>query len=181
MIKAWTSMWKNTFNFTGTVTRKGYWLALIMNVIVMYAGAIPYALVAFNITDNVTAIVTIYIVIFHLPVLALYFRRARNTGWKTGTAVYNFVIIPILSGLIVGILSDRGTIRKGYSFIAKTIALSFGLFFYGGVLGLALYGDPVAIPILPVSGLLLCSFTLIGYGIVNWREVLAFFGGKNID
>ena len=46
MFKSWISMWKNAFNYTGTATRKDYWLALIMNVIVMYIGAIPCGLIA---------------------------------------------------------------------------------------------------------------------------------------
>jgi len=175
MFKAWKEMWKNTFNFTGTVTRKGYWLALIMNVIVMYVVVVPYALVSIYITDNEAVVITIYLVAFHLPTLAIYFRRARGAGWKTGTAIYNAITIPVLSGLIVGAIFNSGTVTKGYSLVAKILALSFGLFFYGGVIGVALYGDPTAIPIMSISGLLLFTFTLIGYGIVNWREVLAFF------
>ena len=178
MFKAWKDMWKNTFNYTGTVTCKDYWLALIMNVIVMYVGVVPYALIAKNITDNVAVVVTIYLVAIHLPTLAIYFRRARSAGWKTGTAIYLAIITPIISGLIVGMILNCRVVSKGYSMISKIFALSFGLFFYGGVLGLVLYGDPTAMPVMSILGLLLGSFTLIGYGIVNWRKVLAFFAGS---
>lgn len=181
MFKAWKDMWKNTFNYTGTVIRKEYWLALIMNVIVMYVGVIPYALIAKNITDNFAVVVTIYLVAIHLPTLAIYFRRARDAGWKMGTAVYLAIITPIISGLIVGIISNCRVVSKGYSLVAKIFALSFGLYFYGGVLGIILYDDPTAIPIVLMLGLLLGSFTLICYGVVNWRKVLAFLGGSDID
>ena len=181
MCKAWIEMWKNTFNYTETVTRKGYWLALIMNVIAMYVGVIPYALLAKLITDNYVAVITVYLVVLHLPVLAIYFRRARGAGWKITTAIFLAVTIPVLSGLLVGIFSHCGTVSKGYSLIGKAFALSFGLFFYGGVLGIALYGDPTSIPFMPIAGILLASSILIIYGIVNWREVLAFFTGSHID
>lgn len=102
-----------------------------------------------------------------------------GAGWKTGTAVYLAITIPVLSGLIAGMINNCATLSKGYSLILKIFALSFGLFFYGGVLGIALYDDLSAIPVMPISGLLLASFTLIGYAIANWRDILAFLFGIN--
>ena len=127
MIKAWVNMWKNTFNYTGTVTRKEYWLALIMNLIAMYVLVIPYALITRCITDSFVAVVTVYLVVFHLPVLAIYFRRARGAGWKVRTAIYCAVTIPGISGFLVGIFSEFAAFSKWYSLVAKLFALSFGL------------------------------------------------------
>lgn len=179
MFKAWKNMWKNIMNYTGSVSRKAYWHAIIMNVIFMYIAAIPYALLSMLFTDNVAIVVTVYAIAVHLPVLSLYFRRANDAGWKIGTAVYLAIVTPVLSGLIVGAIGYSGNAGKGSSLIGKIFALSFGLFFYGGLLGLALYNDPTAIPALPVTGLLLASFTLIGYGIKHWKEVVAALSNKS--
>ena len=173
MLKAWLNMWRNIFNYKGSASRKEYWLAIIMNVIAMYVGVIPCALLAALFADNVTAFITVYLIAVHLPVISLYFRRARGAGWKLGTTVYLAITIPVLSGLLVGAIFHCGAVT------AKALAMSFALFFYGGMLGLALYGDPGAIPFLPIAGLLLGTLTLIVYGIVSWRQVLAFWAGTS--
>ena len=181
MLKAWLSMWKKTFCFTGKATRKEYWLALIMNVIAMYVAIVPYALLAKCITDNWMLVSAVYLIAVHLPVFSLYFRRARDAGWKMGTALYTAVTLPGIGALILGAISHCGSMGKGKSVILKLLMFSFALFFYGGVLGLALYGDPTAIPAMPIAGLLLAAGLLIGYGIVNWRQVLSFWIGANDD
>ena len=176
MLKAWINLWKNIFCYTGVTSRKEYWLALVFNIIAAYVFVIPFALLAMCITDRVWLVTAVYLIGTHLPVLPLYFRRARDAGWRMGTAVYLALVTPVLSGLLVGFISRCGVIGKGRSFALKTLALGYGLFLYGGILGILLHGDPTSIPALPVAGLLLCTCTLIGYGAVHWREVLAFFG-----
>lgn len=174
MFKAWRDMWKNIFNYTGTVTRKNYWLALIMNVIAMYVAIVPFALIAKQFTSNATLMATIYLIAVHLPVLSLYFRRANDSNWKITTSIFMAIVCPALSGLIVGAFTS---IPKNeywppfYSITSKLFALSFGLFFYGGILGILLYGDPTSIMWLSVSGLLLGTATLIFAG-------LKMFSGK---
>ena len=133
MIKSWLDMWKNIFNYKGTVSRRDYWLALVANVIFMYAAAIPYALIAKCITDNVTLVIVIFLIAVHLPVFALYSRRARSAGWSVFTTIYLTVTIPVLSGLLVGFISDCKAVGKGQGFMLKIFALSFALWFYSSV------------------------------------------------
>lgn len=180
MFKAWINMWKNTFNYTGTVTRKDYWLALIMNVIAMYVLLIPYALVTIYITDNLPVAATIYLVVFNLPALSIYFRRARDAEWKTGTAIYTAITLPIISGLIVG-MPIKAEYSKGDSLTLKILALSAAISLYSGVLSFILYGSPNELPVVTTSGIFLGAFTLIVYGIINREKVIALWSGSNID
>ncbi len=180
MVKAWIDMWKNTFNYTGTVTRKGYWLALIMNVIVMYILLVPYALVTLYITDNVPVVVTVYLVVFNLPALSIYFRHARDAEWKTGTALYAAITMPITSGLIVGIPA-KARYSKGDALTLKILALSFAISLYSGILSIILYGTPTELPAVTTSGIFLGAFTLIVFGIINRKRVIAFLTGQYID
>ena len=41
MWKAFVSLWKNIFNYKGKSGRKEFWLGIVMNIIMMYAGLIP--------------------------------------------------------------------------------------------------------------------------------------------
>lgn len=163
MVKAWLKLWRNTFNYTGTATCREYWLGLIMNVIAMYVGVLPCALLI-KLVGNIDVLIIAYIVFMQLPAFSIYFRRARGAGWKMGTAVYLAIVTPGISGLIVGMITQPVVVSKGQSLMLKLCALGFGLFFYGGVLGGILYGDPTAIPALPSAGIALIGIILIW----NW-------------
>lgn len=177
MIKSWLDLWKNIFNYKGKTKRKHFWLAIITNVFAMYIFMIPYALILRNFpVDSIIASV-VFIVIMTVPVLAIYFRRANDACLRLGTTIYIALVAPIISGLFVGILPTDYSTNKEKALIGKAFALSYGLFFYGGVLGFVFYGDPTAIPGLPAAGLLLGALTLIVYGIRHPKEVLAFFNG----
>lgn len=178
MIKAWLDLWKNIFCYTGTVSRKEYWLALAANVIFMYLCVIPCALIVKCFTDDWLSFTVVYLIVVHLPVFSLYVRRARGAGWGIGGTLFYALVLPVISGLAVGILSSV-PVSRGRSIAARLFAISFALFFYGGVLGILINDDPVSIPALPMAGLALASATLIGYGVKNRREVLAFFTASN--
>lgn len=168
MLKAWLNVWKNIFNYKGIVSRKEYWLACIMNVLAMYVFMVPYALILSTFPISADVCIGVFITVFLLPMVSLYFRRANDANWHLLTAIFMALVCPIISGLIVGAFPS---IPKGapwprfYSITSKLFALSFGLFFYGGVLGVILYGDPTAMPFLCVAGLLLGTATLIFVGI----------------
>ena len=177
MVKCWLNMWKNIFNYLGTVTRREYWLSICMNVIFMYALAVPCGLICRGLNANVNLVIIIYLAVFHLPVLSLYFRRGRGAGWKFITSLYLAVVLPCFSGIMVGFINNAGAVKRGEAIVGKLLALGFGLFFYGSVINAVFYGDPAKVAILPISGLLVASLTLIVYGIIHWREVVAFFIG----
>lgn len=168
MLKTWLNTWKNIFNYSGTVSRKEYWLACIMNVPAMFIFVIPYALIMSNFQISVEICVVSFFTIFLTPAVALYFRRANDANWNALTALFMALGCPILSGLIVGMFPS---VPKGvawprfYSITGKLFATSYGLFFYGGILGGIFYGDPTAMPLLCGAGLLLGTATLIFVGL----------------
>jgi len=178
MITAWLNLWKNTFNYCGKTTRKEYWLGLVANVIVMYILVVPYALILKEITESVAVAVTVYLIAVNLPVFSAFARRANDAGMYPSSTLFMALCAPIISGLLVGVYPSLPEKVKSGTLPGRLFAISFALFFYGGVLGIVLNGDPVSIPALPISGLLLASLTLIVYGIINWRAVLAFWGGN---
>lgn len=167
MFKSWLLLWKNIFNYKGQTTLKEYWLSLVANVIAMYIFVIPYALLLANFAVNIYVCVISYLTIIYLPVLSIYFRRANDVGWRISTTIYLAIVIPVFSGIIVGILPANTITNKFGSLILKTLALGFGLFLYGGFLGIILYDDPAALPYLSAPGLLLCSIILICYVLRN--------------
>lgn len=161
-------MWKNTFNFAGDTPKKDYWLALIMNTVFMYVLVIPYALILRNFPVSPIAASVVLIVLANVPALALYFRRANDTNWKKSTTLLMALVCPIISGLFVGLLPS---LPKGQrwprsrSIPYMLFGISYGLFFYSSVMGLILYGDPIAVPWLAYAGLILGAVTLIGVGV----------------
>ena len=137
MLKAWLNTWKNIFNYSGTVSRKEYWLACFMHVSAMFVFVIPYALIMRNLPISVEIVIVSFFILFLPPAVALYFRRANDANWKALTAVFMALGCPILSGLVVGAFPS---VPKGvawprfYSITSKLFALGYGLFFYGGFL-----------------------------------------------
>jgi len=175
MFKAWLQLWKQTADYRGKTSRKDYWSAILLHVITMYMFVIPYTLLLMLFTRSVAVIATSYLILVHIPVFAMYVRRARDAGWTLGTTLYLAVATPVISGLLVGAFSSRDT-KSAIPLRFISVSLGYALFFYGGVFGLLLYGDVTALPALPVAGLLLVAATLIVYGIVHWREVLVVLG-----
>jgi len=168
LLKAWLHTWKNIFNYSGIVSRKEYWLACIMNILAMFVFVIPYALIMRHLPISVGLGIVLFFIIFLTPAVALYFRRANDANWSVLTALFMALALPIVSGLIVGVFSS---IPKGkpwpqfYSIIGKIFALGYGLFFYGGFLGIIFFDNPTAIPVLCYSGLFLNTITLVFVGI----------------
>ena len=66
MIKPWIKMWKNTFNYKGTATRKEYWITLLLNILYMYVFIIPYALIIKVTGISVELAMSIYFITFLL-------------------------------------------------------------------------------------------------------------------
>ncbi len=168
MIKCWLSMWRNMFNYRGTVSRKEYWSACILNIPAMFIFCVPFALILRNFPISAEVASAIFIILFHIPAVALYFRRANDANWKITTTIFMAVGCPVLSGCIVGAFPSipKGTLwPRFYSLTGKLFALSFGIFVYGGVLGILLFGDPTSIPWLSAGGVLLGGGTLMYVGV----------------
>ena len=177
MFKNWISAMKNTFNFKGVTTRKAYWQAALLHVVALYVFVVPYTLLMNLFIDAWEPIAISYLIIALVPMLSMYFRRANDAGWTFITALYLAVTVPVAIGLLVGAFPSSET--KGRMPLRFwCLSLGFGLFVYGGFLSILLYDDVSALAALSSAGLLIMSGTLIVYGIIHWREVLAFLGGR---
>lgn len=146
------------------VSRKEYWLACIINVLAMCVFLIPYALFIIYLSLSVEIAIIIFLIIFLTPAFALYFRRANDANWSVLTALFMALMVPMGSGLIVGVFPSvpKGTSwSRFYSTISKIFVLSYGLCFYGGFGGIIFFNDPTSIPILSYSGFFLGTSTLI--------------------
>jgi len=140
MIKSWLNMWRNLFDFKGNTSRKEYWLACILNVPVMFIFIVPVGLIIRYFPISPEAMSVIYLILFHIPTVALYFRRANDANWKPLTALYMALVCPVISGFVVGLFPS---VSKGehlfppfYSIIGKLFALLAGFCLYVGVLSI---------------------------------------------
>lgn len=168
-------MWKKTFDYKGESTRKDYWLAIIMNVIVMYVGVIPYTLLAMGITKNALLLTIPYIIIFHLPILALYVRRTNNLQLKRSTKLFITMVIPMVSGLLVGIISTTFAKKDlpRYYYIARILfGLSIGLGLYGIHLGKIVWDNPIVFSVLYYPGLFIGVVALVYFGYNECKRML---------
>lgn len=188
MLKAWLNLWKNTFNYTGIVSRKEYWLACITNIIAMYVFVIPCAFISAIFSIPTEICIGVFFIIFLTPTVALYFRRANDTNWKRLTALLMALVCPIFSGIIVGVLPTvpkEVSWPRFYSIISKIFALSYGLFFYGDFLSIIFFDDVAALSILSFSGIFLATFTLMFIGIkmliAKIKMLIAIIKNEEID
>lgn len=103
---------ENIGNYSGTVSQKEYWFACILNVPAMFVFIVPFALILRNFSISPEVGSALFLIAFHVPALALYFRRANDVAWKPLTALFMAIVMPIVSGLIVGALPSvsKGTV-----------------------------------------------------------------------
>lgn len=183
MIKAWIKMWKSTFDYKGMATRKEYWLGVIANVIFMYIAMIPYALIFGRwLKVPMTPLLIIFFVIIFLPELSLYVRRARDAGWRTFTAVWLAVFMPVISGIFAGIYQsalrdENGQIPKGpINIMGYCMAFGFGLYIYSMVLGVAFFdGNFDVLSGMTTAGLLIASAPLIFFAFIMFAGMIKNF------
>ena len=128
----------------------------------MYLGIIPYTLVLRNIPAiNPGLAITVYMIIMHVPVLALYVRRCNDMKLKKTSILFLSITLPIISAIIFGVFPTYKATDKNDSglhsapMLANLLALSFALTFYGGMVGLALFENPEECFPIPVLGILL--------------------------
>jgi len=172
MIKALVSLWKNIFNYSGTASRKDYWLGITANVILMYILIVPIALI-FRFVPFITpdALAIVYIILIHLPVYSIYVRRARDAGWSKSALIWVTVCLPVFSGIVIGFLgtgSKLVTQKNPYSIFLKLICVGIGLFVYSSFASIFLFGTPEALSPITCAGLLLSTISIIvGYIVTN--------------
>lgn len=85
-MKSYTKMWNNIFNVSGRTTRKDYWIALIMNIIIVSIAGLLMGLI--NDPESfvfrlVAVITSVYGFAFAIATTTMAIRRLHDIG-KSG-------------------------------------------------------------------------------------------------
>ena len=93
-MKEYLDMWKNYTNFSGRTSLRGYWFAVLGNVIVSFMiGFIT------GILPRLAFIATLYSLAALIPSLAITVRRMRDAGKKWTWIFISFV--PLVGAIIL--------------------------------------------------------------------------------
>ena len=165
MWKAFVSLWKNIFNYSGTTDRKDFWLGSIMNIVAMYVGLVPIAIILLLLKMlglihliSPTLFSVVYILIFMIPLFSLYVRRANSVGLKIGDALLVAVATPVVGAMAIGLYPPGcKVVSGGVSWCYRCVAIGFGLFFYGGLI---LGPSDAALPVVG-AGLGLATLSMV--------------------
>lgn len=142
LIQAWLLMWRNIFNYSGTASIREFWLGLVGNVIGMYAGIIPLALVlvlyaalgGMMSEQSALVLAIVYVLAMHLPVLSLLVRRMRDTGFTWPVLILMVIGIPMMGAMLIGIM------KKAENAEPMNILQKIGLTLLLAGFGMALWG-----------------------------------------
>ena len=179
MWKAFVSLWKNIFNYKGKSGRKEFWLGIVMNVIMMYAGLIPVAILflalnSLGLLFLISPVVfsCIYSAVFVLPLISLYIRRANDTGLRIVSSVLIALAVPVVGSLIVGLWpSNSGSAPVKLPWSIWGVMLGIALYIYGGLGGTLIFGSVSAASPLVMLGVALMTISIIvGAIIVKLKE-----------
>ncbi len=101
------AMWKNYANFKDRTSRKGYWMAILFNILVIMA---LYVLLEFF--PFISIFTLIYELAVIVPMIAILVRRLRDAGkvWYLVFMIFVPIIgqIVLLYFLVQGTKSDEG-------------------------------------------------------------------------
>ncbi len=84
------SMWKNCFNSSGRSTRKEYWMAYLVNIIVIFVISFIFR--------NDSDLLGLYLLVTSLPMLTLFIRRLHDIN-RSG--LWFFIIFIPFAGFII--------------------------------------------------------------------------------
>ena len=93
-MKEYLDMWKNYANFSGRTSVRGYWMAVLFNMIVTFVIGLVVSLL--HLPEIVT---TIYSLAIMIPGLAITVRRLRDAGQGWGWIFISFV--PLVGVIIL--------------------------------------------------------------------------------
>lgn len=89
----YVEMWTRYFDFSGRTSRRGYWMAVLFNIL----ASIVVGLLASIL--HISALTTIYTAATLIPGLALVIRRLRDAGKHWAWYFINFV--PLVGQIVI--------------------------------------------------------------------------------
>jgi len=117
MFATFKSLWKNMFNFSGTTSVREFWAAILINTVIMCVGILPASLVfslvslcflpdaVFGFGSFIFGL--LYVICFHIPIIALTIRRIRDSGYSWILSLLLIAFVPIFGLIIVGLLRKK--------------------------------------------------------------------------
>ncbi|MCX8075349.1 MAG: DUF805 domain-containing protein [Clostridia bacterium] len=100
------SMWKRCFDFSGRSTRKEYWMAYLINIIIIF-------ILSF-ISQTGIDLITIYGLLIILPTLSLFIRRMHDIN-RSGWWIFGG-LIPFVGWIIVLVFLCTRSIDENNSY-----------------------------------------------------------------
>ena len=88
----YVDLWTNYFNFTGRTSRKGYWMAILFNIIVSFVVGFVGGLI------GIEWLATVYSYAVMIPGLAICVRRLRDAGKHWAWCFIN--LVPVVGQVI---------------------------------------------------------------------------------
>lgn len=82
------NIWKNYLNFSDRTTRKGFWMAVLFNIIASLGVLLIGGIIHFNFLPY------IYLIAIFIPMVALCVRRLRDAG-----RAWQWIFIVFLPGI----------------------------------------------------------------------------------
>ena len=105
-MKYYIDFWKRAFDFRGVASRKQYWMAVLVNFVVILILGLIFG--ASGSTESIT-ISDIYAVIVLIPCISISVRRLHDqnrSGW-----LYLINLIPVIGSIIIFIFMLLGTVK----------------------------------------------------------------------
>ena len=92
-MKEYLDFWRNYTNFTGCTTRRGYWIAYLINFVISFALGYLFG------NGDLAFIASLYSLAALIPGLAISIRRLRDAGYRWTSLLWSF--LPIVGTIIV--------------------------------------------------------------------------------
>ena len=93
-MKEYLDMWKNYANFSGRTSVRGYWMAVLVNMIITFVIGLVVTLL--HLPEFIS---TIYSLAILIPGLAITVRRLRDAGFKWTAIFLN--LIPLVGFILL--------------------------------------------------------------------------------
>lgn len=121
-MRAYLDFWKNYVNFSGRTGRRDYWIAILWNVILVFAMCL-LSLLSDDWNVAMGVVLGVYYLAVLIPSISMAIRRLRDGGFHW--AFYFIRYVPILGGIVSIILACQPTIEVSENRIVDVPGESF--------------------------------------------------------
>ena len=103
-MQEYIAMWTNAFDFSGKTSRRGYWMAFLINWVVSFVVGLIAGFI------GLTWLTTVYTAVAFIPGLSIAVRRLRDAGKHWAWYFINF--IPLVGQIIFIIMLCKPSVAK---------------------------------------------------------------------